>query len=69
MSDETCPAMLFMYDGEYEGDCELPAGHDGAHWDGLSTWRSDEDGYADHDTVDLEEDQHLDVSSAFDRPA
>jgi hypothetical protein len=51
-----CAAMLFMYEGEYEGECELPAGHDGPHWDGTSTWRSDADGFADYDTVDIDED-------------
>lgn len=52
----SCPAILLMYDGEYEGDCELPAGHQPPHWDGLSTWRDYDFGGTDHDTVNLPED-------------
>ena len=33
--------MLVMYDGEYEGECERPLGHEGDHCDGLS-WYDDE---------------------------
>lgn len=29
------------YDGEYEGECELPKGHAGPHYDGLS-WFDDD---------------------------
>lgn len=54
-----CGRMLYMYEGEYEGECVLPEGHDAdrpvterQHYDAVSTWRTDADGYADHDTVD-----------------
>jgi hypothetical protein len=52
----SCPAFLNMYDGEYEGECELVEGHAGAHWDGLTTWRTDDDGWTDYATIDLAED-------------
>ena len=46
--------VLWMFDGEYEGDCALPEGHDGAHCDDIgTTWRTDEDGSTDYDTIDL----------------
>jgi hypothetical protein len=45
-----------MWDGEYEGDCELAEGHPGAHFDGMTTWRTDEYGSTDYYTIDLDED-------------
>jgi hypothetical protein len=36
-----CGYMLVMYDGEYEGECERPLGHEGDHCDGLS-WYDDD---------------------------
>lgn len=43
-----CDARLYMWDGEYEGECELPDNHDAdvpegerIHYDGLSSWRGD----------------------------
>jgi hypothetical protein len=32
---------VFWWAGEYEGECKLPAGHDGPHFDGLH-WFNDE---------------------------
>jgi hypothetical protein len=52
-----CSAVLYMYDGEYEGECERPDGHKPPHWDGLSTWRTDEDGGTDYEAIDLDEDR------------
>jgi hypothetical protein len=40
MSD-TCNEFVSWWQGEYEGNCELPKGHDGDHFDGLS-WYNDE---------------------------
>lgn len=42
-----CYRHVYWYDGEYEGDCELAAGHDGPHFDGLS-WFDD----AGHEVAD-----------------
>lgn len=39
--DPPCGFHFYWWDGEYEGECELPEGHDGDHWDGLS-WASDD---------------------------
>lgn len=52
-----CDAMLSMWDGEYEGDCELLAGHEMPHWDGMTSWREDEHGWSDQ--IDLDEDRAL----------
>lgn len=59
-----CGASLYMYEGEYEGECERPKGHDGPHWDGLTSWRTTEEpgqeptGWdVDHDTIDADEDR------------
>lgn len=44
MSDtpvEPCDHRVYWWDGEYEGSCELPEGHDGDHYDGLS-WYDDD---------------------------
>lgn len=35
-----CGHTVYWWDGEYEGECELPSGHGGAHYDGLS-WYND----------------------------
>jgi|GEM_PF-4501044 hypothetical protein len=31
-----CRECVYWWDGEYEGNCELPEGHEGHHFDGLS---------------------------------
>lgn len=38
-----CGKFVFWWDGEYEGSCELPKGHDPAdvHYDGMS-WFDDD---------------------------
>lgn len=36
-----CGKMVFWYDGEYEGTCELEPDHDSPHYDGLS-WYDDD---------------------------
>lgn len=36
-----CGAFVSWWEGEYEGNCELPEGHDGPHFDGLS-WYDDD---------------------------
>lgn len=36
----TCGKLLYLWDGEYEGECELPVDHEGLHFDGLS-WFDD----------------------------
>jgi len=36
-----CAEFVSWWDGEYEGECELPEGHDGDHYDGLS-WYDDD---------------------------
>lgn len=36
-----CNRFVSWWDGEYEGNCELPEGHEGPHWDGMS-WFDDE---------------------------
>lgn len=40
-SRETCGERVYWWDGEYEGECELPKGHQGPHFDGLS-WFDDD---------------------------
>lgn len=40
-SDNPCGEVVMWYDGEYEGECELPKGHAGPHYDGLS-WFDDD---------------------------
>jgi hypothetical protein len=37
----TCYEMVFWWDGEYEGECELAKYHGGPHFDGLSWWDDD----------------------------
>lgn len=39
--NRVCGHLVYWWDGEYEGECELPAGHDGPHFDGLS-WFDDD---------------------------
>lgn len=41
MSD-ACGALLWKWDGEYEGYCELTVGHEGDHFDGVSWFDDDE---------------------------
>lgn len=40
---ERCNAFVDWWDGEYEGYCELPKGHEGDHFDGLSWFNEDRD--------------------------
>jgi len=40
---DICYAFVSWWNGEYEGNCELPPNHEGDHWDGLS-WFREEDG-------------------------
>lgn len=39
---------MSWWDGEYEGNCELPPNHGGDHWDGLS-WFNDDLELTDYD--------------------
>lgn len=48
--DMVCGAVLPMWDGEYEGECKEPAGHDGRHNDGSYTWLG-ETWWPDHDSI------------------
>lgn len=41
MTVVVCGRFVSWWAGEYEGNCELPDGHDGDHWDGLS-WFDDD---------------------------
>ena len=41
MTGAPCSRFVYWWDGEYEGNCERPEGHDGDHWDGVS-WFNDE---------------------------
>lgn len=36
-----CGRSVYWWEGEYEGECKLPEGHKGDHFDGLS-WYDDE---------------------------
>lgn len=36
-----CGKTVYWWNGEYEGECERPKGHDGDHFDGLS-WYDDD---------------------------
>ncbi len=36
-----CGKAVYWWDGEYEGECELPVGHEGDHFDGLSWFNDD----------------------------
>lgn len=37
---DACGGRVYWWDGEYEGECVLPKGHEGDHFDGLS-WYND----------------------------
>jgi hypothetical protein len=39
--ESLCASRVYWWDGEYEGECKLPEGHDGDHTDGLSWWDDD----------------------------
>lgn len=41
MSKQTCNKSVSWWDGEYEGVCELPKGHQGPHYDGISCFLDD----------------------------
>lgn len=41
IEDDLCERMVYWWDGEYEGSCELPKNHKGPHFDGLS-WFDDD---------------------------
>jgi hypothetical protein len=43
-----CGQLVCWWNGEYEDNCELPEGHDGDHWDGLS-WFNDDNECTDSD--------------------
>jgi hypothetical protein len=47
----TCGKRVYWWDGEYEGECELPEGHEGDHYDGLS-WFNDDGENTDYDHDD-----------------
>lgn len=36
-----CARFVSWWDGEYEGTCELPEGHQGPHYDGMSCFDDD----------------------------
>lgn len=36
-----CGRTVYWWDGEYEGECELPAGHVGPHFDGTHWFNDD----------------------------
>jgi hypothetical protein len=36
-----CGKAVSWWDGEYEGECELPEGHEGDHFDGISWFNDD----------------------------
>lgn len=38
---KACYKMLYWWNGEYEGNCELPPDHEGPHYDG-SYWFNDD---------------------------
>lgn len=39
--EDQCGDHITFWDGEYEGDCQLPKQHPGDHYDGMSTWNQD----------------------------
>lgn len=43
-SDWQCASRYYWWDGEAEGRCERPAGHDGQHQDGVMEWDDGDDG-------------------------
>jgi len=40
---EICGYHVSWWDGEYEGECELPAKHKGPHYDGMSCFTDELD--------------------------
>lgn len=50
MATEHCRRIVFWWDGEYEGECELPLDHDGPHYDGLS-WFDDDGSQVDEPKI------------------
>lgn len=46
-----CGRAVQWWEGEYEGECELPVDHEGDHWDGLS-WFNDDNECTDHAHAD-----------------
>lgn len=38
---EVCNKSVSWRDGEYEGECELPEGHAGPHYDGMSCFNDE----------------------------
>ena len=38
---DQCWERVYWYDGEYDDNCELPDGHEGHHFDGLSCFTAD----------------------------
>jgi hypothetical protein len=47
-----CGKFVYWWDGEYEGNCELPSGHDGPHFDGLSWFNDDNEMVEEPDAKD-----------------
>lgn len=43
MSELICGQSVSWWDGEYDGECELPKGHQGPHYDGMSCFTDDGD--------------------------
>ncbi len=43
MKELVCNKSVSWWDGEYEGTCELPEGHEGPHYDGMSCFTDDGD--------------------------
>lgn len=41
MSKELCGRTVYWWDGEYDGVCELPEGHAGPHYDGMSCFNDE----------------------------
>lgn len=39
--NDICGKSVSWWDGEYEGTCELPEGHKGPHYDGISCFNDD----------------------------
>ena len=46
-----CGRRVYWWDGEYEGECQLPKGHEGDHFDDLS-WYDDEGTNKDYEHTD-----------------
>lgn len=39
-----CFVNIYLWNGEYDGNCILPEGHDGYHWDEVSHWSTNNNG-------------------------